>query len=211
MLNTLKIGICGTSEIDLGMIPNLRNSYMDGPYIRYLSGVNWQKLTNLEASFSSIAMCLWLFSNAPYLKHCTFRIHHSSFNPDTSAAGNPILQHDHLHFLHIKDWDTDIDTCLHLMQFPALQHLAVDSDRKVDIETITDFLQRSNCSLKVLDVDIKQCRPEDNLELFSPLADIPSLENLELRCRFRDYPIPTCYSIDDLRTTRKRLRLTFDN
>ncbi|KAF8190057.1 hypothetical protein BJ912DRAFT_353283 [Pholiota molesta] len=214
-LNTLKIGFGGTSKINLGMIPNLRNLYMARPSMHYLSGVNWQKLTNLEAIFSSITMCSWVFSNAPYLKHCTFSILNPViFYGDTSTAGiqKTIHQHDHLLFLHIKKWNTETDTSLHLLQFPALQHLTVDSDREpVDVVTIADFLQCSNCSLKFLDVNIEHCTPEDNLQLFSPLADIPSLENLELRCSSKlskDYPIPTCYSIDDLRATRKRLRQT---
>lgn len=207
ILNTLKIGVTGCSEINLGMIPNLRNLYMDGPYIGYLLGVDWENLTNLEATFSSIDMCLWVFTNAPYLKRCTFRIQGWSNNPGT--AGNAILQHDHLLFLHIKNWSISTRTSLHFMRFPALQHLTVDSDCKVDVVTIADFLRRSNCSLKILDVKIIDSTPEDNLELFSPLADIPSLENLELRSRSRYYPTPTCYSINDLRATRKVPRQTF--
>jgi hypothetical protein len=204
-LNTVKIGICDTPEMNLGMIPNLRKLYLDGPYVGYLLDVKWQKITNVEATFPSINMCLLIFSNAPCLEHCTFCIEGRTPTRNTGATRTKILQHDHLAFLHIKEWNTDTDTVLRLMRLPALQHLTVDSDGRVDVTTIAGFLRRSKCSLKFLDVNIECCTPEDTLQLFSPLADIPSLKNLELRC---SYPAPTCYSIDDLQATRKRLRKT---
>jgi hypothetical protein len=144
MLNTLKIKVnCMTkSEIDLGMIPNLRTLVMDCLRTNMLLNMDWKKITNIEASIASMDMCYDVFSKAPFLTHCTFHLLKRYLDPAAHITRDTIIQHNHLTFLHARYWNPATSIVLSLMEFPALEHLAIDSNAgSYNLESIKSLLQ----------------------------------------------------------------------
>ncbi|KAF8186809.1 hypothetical protein BJ912DRAFT_1143861 [Pholiota molesta] len=200
-------------EMNLEMLPGLGNLYVALFPTGKLVNVDWNKLKNLETQFLSVNTCVETLSNASFLTHCALRIKPDSANIEMviTQPRNTILQHNHLVFLYVN-WNTYINTFLPMVQLPALQHFIVDSAAHIQINlvTIADLLRRSHCSLKTLEIDVTGCELEGELVLVQFLAQIPSLETLEL-CREAKYraAAASCDSVDHLLTTLSTNQLTF--
>ncbi|KAF8186821.1 hypothetical protein BJ912DRAFT_1143870 [Pholiota molesta] len=191
MLNTLSIktGLMDSKGMTLGMNPGLRKLYMDFYQIGILANVDWNKLNHLETQFISINSCVDTFSKASFLRFCALRIFDifdsAEDDDDIGKTQNAILQHNHLLFLHILDWTPNMETFLPMVQFPALQDLFVSTltlaSCNINLVVIADLLRRSHCSLKRLSINVTSRELENELELVQLLAQIPSLEALELK------------------------------
>ncbi|KAF8174395.1 hypothetical protein BJ912DRAFT_1046574 [Pholiota molesta] len=206
MLNNLRIttgGSCGT-ETDLGMNPNIRKLYLDYFEVGRLANVHWNRLSYLYTSFGSINTCFETFSKASFLTHASLRI---LSNDDADITQNEILQHNHLSFLFLMDWN-NMNTFLPMVQFPALKHLFIYScifvRCQIDLGVLADLLQRSHCSLKFLRINVTHREFGGELELVQFLAQIPSLETLELERESdvvgRRLSITSSHSVDHLLT-----------
>jgi hypothetical protein len=212
MLNTLRIktGRMYGTEMNLRMNPGIRNLYVDVLETGGLANVDWNKLRHLETTFHSINTCVETLWNASFLRFCTLRIF---FDFPKSDIGSAILQHNHLFFLHIIDWTTYINTFLPMVQFTDLQYLIVSAYTgtacHINFVILADLLQRSRCSLRFLEIDVTSRELEGELELVQFLAQIPSLETLELRRGVYYGRVPiSSDSVNHLLTTLSTMALT---
>lgn len=191
-LHSGQLGNSWTLRLDLSTYMNLRNLHSRRLWVDNFLNIDWQKIAALDKNHNPLGR---------YMLEVFLRC----ILPDTLCIRNLFLWWRTYNSACISSVQPSFlhpDIVLSLMEFSALQHFAINLQSTV----ILDLLQRSYCSLKILELElITEELDEDpeldyKLHLFPFPTEIPSLENLALMpCSFN--------SVDRLFAWLSKLRL----
>jgi hypothetical protein len=223
MLETLTLQMCthgiedgyldSYERIKIGPTPNLRRIHLSPTVTFDDIDMDWASVVHAEISSPTLEMCCDLLRQAPILTHLTLQhVVVDIFDLPTS-----IVRHQSLVSLQINGYGADEGAAglLSFLDLPALEELGTFAGSKSNLHTLPAFLRRSSCTLKKFRLHIDDSWMEHKRELIKVLGRMPSLEILDIECRYfqpdDDLPIesqlPTPTMIQEMKSINERLFL----
>ncbi|KAF9477016.1 hypothetical protein BDN70DRAFT_881647 [Pholiota conissans] len=191
-------------RLNFGKTPNLQKLHMCAILYHNFT-LDWEKVTHVEGSHYSVEMAFDLLRIAPSLKYFALE----GIYDDLYEIPGSILRHENLVSLNLDGGGdhNGIDPFLAYIELPMLQELSSVTSRFVELYVLEDFIRRSSCVLKALKLTIEGEWLQRKIQLVDVLAMLPSLETLQLKCRYWDsgaesghYPTTNVLQEMDLRT-----------
>ncbi|KAF9473892.1 hypothetical protein BDN70DRAFT_885421 [Pholiota conissans] len=165
-------------DIRIETSSNLRHIHIHGISTDGLR-MYWETVTRASCYFATtVPMVCRLLQRAPFLRHLV-----TGDLCDVTASTDvfpPFLHHHRLTYLEVtlkRLADDSEQSLLSRLVLPALKYLSVCAEGVRDLSPISDFVQRSACSLKQLNIEIGM---SEVYSLPMLLEKIPSVEKLIL-------------------------------
>jgi hypothetical protein len=158
--------------------------------------IGWDNVTQAILAQLDFKECVELLRRAPALEYC--KVYDlEEYADEPTVDFNTVILHPRLRSLNSAH---DVDDFLGVINVPSLEEWTHDmlNEKQHDCVAMISLLDRSNCSLKVLNLDEGSNFPKD---LYALLQATPSLERLFLafQWKFEDIAI-----VDDIFTRLSR-------
>ncbi|KAL0068983.1 hypothetical protein AAF712_003976 [Marasmius tenuissimus] len=177
--------------------PRLRHLTCGIPSVLFRDGA-WEYIEKLDLRFMGLrhSQVERFLKVAPRLKELNFGLVTRDSEPTPTTPPSPIVQHESLRALKIYDRSEHLGTLLDALNLPNLAALTISGRRRGwPHEQMLGFLERSGCSLRLLDIESTTLLSEDLITYISTKRIRESLEDLRV-----NKTVPTTKSLLDYLT-----------